>query len=283
MATVDSKKNTMITRIVIVFFYILVIFVFGGPVLWLVSLSFRTPQQLFTNPPQLFPNPISFEAYKYIFRGSEVFGFLKNSVLLSLYTCLGCLIIAIPGSYALSRFRMKFKKQIMIIILLFKMISPMIIIIPMYRYFTKIGLLGTHLSTALVYIAAQIPFITYLLKGFFDSVPYSIEESAMIDGCSRIQSLLRIVLPISASGIFSAFIFTFLMSWSEFLIPFILLSSTKQMPMSVGIYLYQESRATVDTHIVSAITVVTIIPPILIFWLLQRYVVQVLTSGAVKE
>jgi multiple sugar transport system permease protein len=256
---------------------------FGGPVLWLISLSFRTPQQLFTNPPQLLPNPFSLEAYRYIFRGNEIFGFIKNSILLALYTSTGTLIIVIPGAYALSRFRIRFKKQFMMGILLFRMISPIIIIIPMYRYFSKIGFLGNHISTSMVYIAVQIPFITYLLKGFFDSVPYSIEESAMMDGCSRLQSLMRIVLPISASGIFSAFIFTFLMSWSEFFIPLILLSSTRQMPISVGIYLYQESRAYVETHIVAALTVVTILPPILIFSFLQRYVVQVLTSGAVKE
>lgn len=283
MKATMTKRSTIIGNTAIRFFYLATILLFGGPIIWLVSLSLRTPQQLFTNPPQLLPNPISIESYKYVFRGNEIIGFLKNSILISLYTCLGSLLIAIPGAYALSRFRIKFKKQIMIIILLFKMISPLIIVVPMYRYFSKIGLIGGHFSTVMVYIATQIPFITYLLKGFFDSIPYSIEESAMIDGCSRFGSLLRIVLPISAGGLFSAFIFVFLMSWSEFVIPFILLDSNKLMPLSVGIYLFQESRASIDTHIVSAITVITIIPPIIIFWVLQRYIVQVLTAGAVKE
>jgi multiple sugar transport system permease protein len=277
------RKNTIFVGISMRLLYAAVILLFGGPIIWLISLSLRTPEQLFTNPPQLLPNPLSVESYKYVFRGNEIIGFLKNSILLSLYTCFGSLLIAIPGAYALSRFRMKFKKEIMIVILLFKMISPLIIVVPMYRYFSSIGLIGGHFGTAMVYIATQIPFITYLLKGFFDTIPYSIEESAMIDGCSRFGSLLRIVLPISAGGLFSAFIFVFLMSWSEFVIPFILLDSNKLMPLSVGIYLFQESRASVDTHIVSAITVITIIPPIIIFWILQRYIVQVMTAGAVKE
>lgn len=277
------KKDNIFTDWLIRFLYLIIILFFGGPILWLISLSLRTPQQLFTNPPQILPNPISFESYRYIFRGKEIINFIKNSVLLSLYSCIGTLIIVIPGAYALSRFRIRFKKQIMIMILLFKMISPLIIAVPMYRYFSKIGLIGGHLSCAMVYIAAQIPFITYLVKGYFDSVPYSIEESAMIDGCSRFASLIKIVLPISIGGLFSAFIFIFLMSWSEFIIPFIMLDSNKLMPLSVGIYLFQESRASVDTHIVSAITVITIIPPIIIFWILQRHIVQVLIGGAVKE
>lgn len=283
MAIVETKKKKLLGNSVVVIFYIGTILLFGGPILWLVSLAFRTTEQLFTSPPQLLPNPISIDAFKYIFRGNEILRYLKNSIALSLYTCIGTLIITIPGAYALSRFRMRFKGTIMILILLFKMISPLIIIIPMYRYFNKIGLFGNHFSTSLVYIATQVPFIAYLLKGYFDSIPFAIEESAMIDGCSRIGSLLRIVLPISASGIFAAFIFTFLMSWSEFVIPFILIDNSYEMPLSVGIYLFQESRSSVDTHIVAAITVVTIIPPIIIFWLLQKYIVQVMTAGAVKE
>jgi len=283
MSKASTRRGNLATAAAIRILYALVILAFGGPILWLLSLSLRTPEQLFTNPPQLLPNPISIKSYEYVFRGNEIFGFLKNSVLLSLYTCLGSLLIAIPGAYALSRFRIRLKKQIMIMILLFKMISPLIIVVPMYRYFSKIGLIGGHFATAMVYVATQVPFIAYLLKGFFDSIPFSIEESAMIDGCSRFGSLARIVLPISAGGLFSAFIFVFLMSWSEFVIPFILLDSNRLMPLSVGIYLFQESRASVDTHIVSAITVITIIPPIIIFWMLQRYIVQVMTAGAVKE
>jgi multiple sugar transport system permease protein len=283
MALPTSKKQISVQKLFIFILYCFIITLFGGPVLWLISLSLRTTDQLFTNPPQLLPSPLSIEAYKYIFRGNEIIGFLLNSLKVSGATCCLSLLIGIPGAYALSRFRIRFKREIMIVILLFKMISPLIIVVPMYRYFSKIGIVGSHMSAILVYTAAQVPFIAYLLKGFFDSIPYSIEESAMMDGCSRVGSLLRIVLPISASGLFSAFIFVFLMSWSEFVIPFILLDSTKLMPLSVGIYLFQESRASVDTHIVSAITTIAIIPPIILFWFLQKYIVQVLTAGAVKE
>ena len=280
---VVNKKHLKVSNILIFVAYILIIILFGGPIIWLISLSFRSTEQLFTNPPQLLPHPISLEAFKYIFRGGEIIRFISNSLSLAIYSCFGTLVVSIPGAYALSRFRIKQKSTIMILILLFKMISPLIIIVPMYRYFNSIGLLGNHFTTSLVYIATHVPFITFLLKGYFDSIPFSIEESAMIDGCSRLKSLIRIVLPISASGLFAAFIFTFLISWSEFVIPFILLDNTYKMPLSVGIYLYQENRASIDTHIVAAITVVTIIPPIVIFGILQKYVVQVMTSGAVKE
>jgi multiple sugar transport system permease protein len=277
---VKLKKDT-IGDILNYLFYLVIIIIFGGPVLWLFSLSLRTPQQLVTYPPTIFPHPISFGAYKEVLRGGEIFTFLFNSIKISFLASFGTLFVTVPSAYGLSRFDFKRKGLLLIIILLFQMISPVIIVIPLYRYFSKIGLLNSYLGIILVYISILIPLITWILKGFFDSIPKSIEEAAMIDGCSRGSSLIRIILPISSTGIFSAFIFAFLLSWSEFIVPLILLDNSRLLPISVGIFLFQADRSA-STHIVSAAAFLTILPPILIFIFLQRYIVKVLTAGAIK-
>lgn len=275
------KRNT-IGDMLNYLFYLIIIIVFGGPTLWLLSLSLRSPQQLIMYPPKLFPNPITTEAYKEVFKGGEIFTFLINSIKISFFASFGTLFVAIPSAYGLSRFEFKKKDLLLLIILLFQMVSPIIIIIPLYKYFSKIGLLNSHFGTILVYIAYLLPLITWLLKGFFDCVPKSIEEAAMIDGCSRFLSLIRIILPISITGIYAAFIFAFLLSWAQFIIPLILIDNFNLLPISVGIYTFAVERSGVSTHIVSAAAFIVILPPILIFAFLQRYIIKLITVGAIK-
>ncbi len=278
----SSKRKLFLADVFTVLSYLLIILLFGGPLLWLLSLSFRTTQQIFVYPPSLIPKPFSWEAYIDIFRGREILLFLKNSTKLSLISSFGTLVVTVPAAYALSRFHFKRKGALMITLLLFQMISPLIIVIPMYRYFNKLGIINSHLGIVMVYIAMLIPFITWILKGFFDSVPMSLEEAAMIDGCSRLRLLFKVVLPIVSSGLFSAFVFSFLLSWSQFIIPMILVDSNKLLPISVGIYLFEAGRTTMSTHVVCAATLLAIVPPIVVFVVLQKYVVQVMTGGAVK-
>ncbi len=263
--------------------YFLVILFFGGPLLWILSLSLQTPQELFSYPPNLIPEPFTIKNFLVAFSRGQLFRFLINSFKIASLSTLGTLVVTIPGAYGFSRFRFKGRMTFLVTILLFQMISPLIIAIPLYRYFSRLGLLNTHFGVILVYISFLIPLITWLLKGFFDSIPKSIEESAMISGCSRLDALFKITLPIAAPGIVSASIFAFLLSWSQFIIPFILLNETALYPISVGLFNFQAGRSARDIQLIAAVGVLTVFPPAIIFMLLQRYVVKVLTAGAVKS
>lgn len=134
----------------------------------------------------------------------------------------------------------------------------------------------------MIYIVVQTPFTVWLLKGFFDSIPQSLDDAAMVDGCSRIQALFRIILPISVPGIAAAIVFIIVQSWSQFIVPFILLNNLKLLPISVGIFHFQSTQAEISTHFLAAASILAMLPAILIFVVLQRFIVQFLIAGAVK-
>ncbi|MCD6121582.1 MAG: carbohydrate ABC transporter permease [Spirochaetales bacterium] len=169
----------------------------------------------------------------------------------------------------------------MISILAFQMISPLIIAIPIFGYFMKLHLLDTYLGVIIAYIAIQLPFVTWLMKGYFDTIPVSIEEAAFIDGCTRFQTLIKIILPLSISGFATATIFTMIQSWGQFIIPFVILNSSRLFPVTLGLYQYQIGES-VQTQLIAAASIISIIPAILLFLILQKFIVRSLTGGAIK-
>ncbi len=262
--------------------YFVIIAFFIGPVLWVVSLSLKTPSEIFAYPPQLIPNRLAIENYATVWTRSHISLWMFNSFKIVVFTVIGCLSVSIPAAFAFSRFRFKGKREAMFGILAFQMISPIIILIPLYRYLNALNLLDTHLGLVMIYIAVQTPFTVWLLKGFFDSIPQSLDDAAMVDGCSRIQALFRIILPISVPGIAAAIVFIIVQSWSQFIVPFILLNNLKLLPISVGIFHFQSTQAEISTHFLAAASILAMLPAILIFVVLQRFIVQFLIAGAVK-
>src|SRR5436305_9463189 len=124
-------------------------------------------------------------------------------------------------------------------LLAFQMISPLVILVPLYRYMSWLGLLDTHFATIMVYIALGVPLASWLLKGSIDAIPRSLDEAAMIDGCNRFSVFWRIILPLTGPGIASVFIITVIAGWSQFLVPFLLLTKNDLMPIGVGIFNFQ--------------------------------------------
>jgi len=279
---ISQSLRTKSTNLALYICYIIIIAFFIGPVLWVISLSLKTPAEIFTYPPQLIPSRLAIKNYVTVWTRSQISLFMFNSFKIVLFTILGCLCVSVPAAFAFSRFRFKGKNEALFGILAFQMISPIIILIPLYRYMNALNLLDTHLGLVMVYIAVQTPFTVWLLKGFFDSIPQSLDEAAMVDGCSRIQALLRVILPISTPGVAAAVVFIAIQSWAQFIIPFILISKPKLLPVSVGIYNFQSTQAEISTHFLAAASILAMLPAILIFILLQRFIVKFLIAGAVK-
>ena len=207
------------TKVLIYASYLIVILVFWGPVVWMVSLSLKTVGEILAYPPKLFPSGFVIENYGYIFTQSTIPRNMLNSAKITVITVIGTLLVTVPASYGFSRFRFKGRTQILMAILLFQMISTLIIILPLYRYFIKLNLLDSHLGLILIYITVQIPFTVWLLKGFFDSIPKSLDDAARIDGASRLQSVIRVLIPVAMPGIAAAVLFNTINAWSQFLIP----------------------------------------------------------------
>jgi multiple sugar transport system permease protein len=279
--SLKSQKITASIGLYICFFLIVTFFL--GPLLWVLSLSFKTVPELFYAPPKLLPEHFSFKNYSQVLWREDIFIYLKNSFLIESGTIIGTLLLIIPAAYALSRIPFKGKHGMLFGILIFQMISPLVIVIPLYRYFSKLGLLNNYWSMVFVYVALNIPFSCWALKAYLDTIPMSIDEAGIIDGCSKVQVLLKLLLPLIMPGIVSVIILIFVRSWSQFIVPFILLNSNRMFPISVGLVNLQSTGDTISTHLLAAGCIIGILPTVLIFVLLQRFIVSALTSGAVKE
>lgn len=252
------------------------------PVLWVFSLSLKDVRQVFQYPPQLIPEAPSWANYQFLLTRSQIPTYIWNSMKIVFMTVVGTILVATPAAYALSRFRIPRKRLVLFLILAFQMLSPMVIAIPLYRYFNQLNLINSHWGVILVYVAWQAPFATWVLKGFIDSIPIELDEAAMIDGATRWQSMLRVIMPVSLPGLTSAMIMIAINSWSQFIIPFVLIDSQALMPVSVGILNFQNTQEAIQVHLLAAASILATLPALAVFIILQRFIVRALTAGAVK-
>lgn len=259
-----------------------ILLIFGGPLLWVLSLSFRSPVDIFASPLQLLPDKPTFDNYETVVTSGRFGQYLGNSLKLAVLGSTGAMLAAAPAAYAASRMRFRGQSALLVVVLAVQMVSPLVILIPLYRYLSGLGLLNSHGATALVYVAVLTPLATWMLRDFFDAVPQELDEAAMIDGCSRFQAFTRVILPASRTGLVAVFTLMMIMSWAEFVIPFVLLSEPSALPISVGIYTFQGFYAGSATNILAAGSILAILPAVIVFVLLQRYVVSAFLAGSVK-
>ncbi|MGH3090049.1 MAG: carbohydrate ABC transporter permease [Rubrobacteraceae bacterium] len=278
----SQARNEKMTRAGLYAAYAVIIAFFLFPIFWIASMSLKTVPQLFATPPVWFPLEPQFQNYSFVLTSTPIGRYLLNSVLIVSLTVFFTILVATLAAYGFSRYKFRFKRSSLLAVLVFQMISPVVIAIPLYRVFGELGLLNTYFTVILVYVAIELPFATWFLKGYFDTIPYEMDEAAIVDGASRWQILTRILLPVCAPGIATAAILAAVLSWSQFVVPFILLDDMTLYPVSVGLVNLQSTTDTITTHYLAAASVVAILPVIVVFVLLQRYIVNALTSGAIK-
>ncbi|WP_281826916.1 carbohydrate ABC transporter permease [Jannaschia rubra] len=255
---------------------------FAAPFVWLLSLSLRTPAEVYLGASRLIPEAPTWGNFATILRDPAFAIYLWNGVKLAASGAALAVVLAVPAGYACSRIDFRAKPAVMLGILAVQMVSPLVILIPLYAWIDRIGLLDTDLAVIAVYGAIGLPLSVWLLKASFDAIPIEIEEVAAIDGASRAQILTRITLPLAAPGLASAFILTMIMNWSQFLVPFILLESDANWPISVAIFNFAGSTSASTTQILAAACIVAVIPAVAVFVALQRMIVSALIDGAVK-
>ncbi len=278
------RTYTLKQRVILYIFFALLLVFFLLPVLYIISLSLKTGDQILEKVHlfNFFLGDVTLENYGKVITNIRMDIYLKNSALLVISTAIGVLLAAFPSSYALSRGSFKRKNVVLIGILFFQMISPIIISIPIYWYYAKLNLLNTFGGIALIYIAIHLPFTTFLMKGVFDAIPLELDEAATVDGCSRMGILVRVLIPTALPGIASATIFNSINAWSQFIIPFFLLSDNKLYPVSVGILQAQGSYQDVSTQYLAAAGVIGLLPAVILVLFLQKFIIKALVAGAVK-
>jgi len=261
---------------------LLVLIFFGAPLLWILSLSLRNQAEVLAATLNPIPSAPTLDNYTTILQSAQFPRFLLNSLLLSLGGAVGAMLVSVPAAYAFSRLDFRGRKGLLLGVLALQMISPLVVAFPLYRYFASLGLLDSMVAVGVVYVAILMPLATWMLKGFFDGIPKDLDDAALLDGASRAVVLWRIVLPVARPGLTAVFVLMAILAWGEFVIPYILLTSPSELPISVGILNFQGTYATNATGILAAGGVLAILPAILVFVVLQRFIVGAFLAGALK-
>ncbi|AZO93454.1 carbohydrate ABC transporter permease [Halocella sp. SP3-1] len=260
-----------------------------APVYWLVISSLSTQADLLVKPPDWIPDHITFKNYLSIFgdeksvsqTASMFTKALYNSIFVSFFVTLISLLVGTLASYAFARLNFKGKKIGMLAIIATRMIPVVSLIIPIYILLNKLSLLDNKFSLIVVYLSFTLPFVVYIMSGFFQGIPHELEEAARIDGCSRIEALIRVILPLSGPGIAAVSIFSFLLAWDQFFYALILTNSyaSKTVPVAITEF---TGRHTINYTAMTTGGVLAAIPPMIIVIIFQRLIIKGLTSGAVK-
>jgi multiple sugar transport system permease protein len=258
----------------------LTLFLFIGPIVWFILLAFRPPGETYTIPPTFIFRPTleNFEV-TFVNPGNNAIQ-LVNSLIVSTGATLLSLPFSLSAAYALSRFAMRGKRFLMMWYISLLMAPPIVFLIPYFILMTRIGWAGTYQSMIVLLQTITIPFSVWLLKSFMDDVPVELEEAATVDGATRLQSFFRITLPLALPGIIVTSMFVFVFSWNNVIFPLIL-SKQRTATLPVGTMSFFASTG-VYWNQIAATAVVAMLPPMLIFLVLGRYVVRGLTFGAVK-
>ncbi|GAA1541570.1 multiple sugar transport system permease protein [Microbacterium ginsengiterrae] len=252
------------------------------PLYWIALTSFKAPSTVNVYPIEYWPSQPSTQNYVNLFEMNDFGVFLANSAIVSLAAGVTGTFIALLSAFVISRFEFRSKGAVLIAFLLTQMIPAFIALGPLYSMMSDLGLVDNKFGLILVYIAVCIPFSTVMLRGFFENVPVALEEAAMIDGCSRLGALFRVLVPVMTPGIIAAFIFNFVNCWNELFLSVVLMHSAENrtVPAALNGFI---STFNVDWGSMSAAAVITILPTMVMFALASKWIVQGLTAGAVKE
>lgn len=246
--------------------------------------SIKPPAEASQVPPDYLPKGLSIENYLKVFDfQAGLLVYLSNSIFVALLTILFCLLLAVPAAYGLARFDIPFKEVWFLMMLAGMMIPYQALLTPLYLMFSKAGLANSHVGLALVHTVLQLPFSVYLMRNSFEGIPRELEEAAVIDGCNSFQVLRRVFLPLVLPGMVTVSLFAFINSWNEFLASLIFMNKETSFTIPVMLVSVRTGRlGAVDWGALQAGVIISIIPCVLIYVLLQRYYVSGFLSGAVK-
>jgi len=272
-----ARKFLLYTTIII----LLCLFVF--PIYWMFIGSLKENSVLMRVPPQLYPTFSTVKNYVNILQNPKYLNYIKNSLIVAGMTVVIDLALAIFAGYALSRYRFPGRKTIMTGLLSAQVFPVVVIIISLYEFYAKLKLMNTHIGLTLADVAMSLPLSVWMLKSFCDGVPKSLDEAARIDGCSRMMTLMRVVMPLMKPGMLAVGIYAFLQSWDDYLISLIIMSKTQMKTLPVGIAETFLGEFGFDYAGMMTIAVIASLPVLLLFLIFNKHMVAGLTGGAVKE
>jgi multiple sugar transport system permease protein len=277
MITTQSRSGKIVRFVALGIWLVITLF----PLYWIVVTAVKPRNDIYAFPVEYWPQSFSLENFVNLFEVSNFGTYLTNSIIVSVVAATVVTLISLLSGYVIARFEFRAKSAVLMAFLVTQMIPGFIALGPLYQLMVNLGLVNDRSGLVLVYIAMCIPFSTIMLRGFFENVPDALEEAAMIDGCSRLGALFRVLVPVMTPGIVAAFIFNFVSCWNELFLSVTLLTSdaNKTVPTALNGFI---TSYNIDWGSMSAAAVLTIIPTMVMFAFASKYIVQGLTSGAVK-
>ncbi|RKX82782.1 MAG: carbohydrate ABC transporter permease [Spirochaetes bacterium] len=265
--------------ILLIFFFLLVVL----PIYWMVITSIKTNKEIInTQEVTYFPKKITIDNYEQLFKLYNYRSMLINSLIVSTSTGFCVTILSIFGGYGLARYKFKGKDTMLLFFLVTQMIPAILVIIPLYIIFSKMGLINTRLGLFIFYLITNLPFCVITMRSFFERIPYTLEEAAHVDGCSTMSTLMRIVLPVMFPGIVAVFVFAFIGAWNELIAGTIFINTSNLWTIPVGLKSLI-GKYDVKWGVLMAGGFCALLPTAIMFAFMQKYVVEGLTAGAVKE
>ncbi|WP_427017634.1 carbohydrate ABC transporter permease [Pseudarthrobacter sp. P1] len=251
------------------------------PLYWIIITSLKEPGAIYTLALDYWPRQRSLENYIGLFTNSDFGQYMVNSLIVALVASSVATLISLLSAYVLARFQFAGRGAVLGAFLVTQMIPGFIALGPLYLMMSNLGLVDSKTGLILIYIAICIPFCTIMLRGFFENVPDALEEAAMIDGCSRLGALFRVLVPVMLPGVAASFIFNFVNCWNELFLSVTLMNSdaNKTIPTALAGFI---SSFNIDWGSMSAAAVLTVVPTLAIFAFASKFIVQGLTAGSVK-
>jgi len=260
---------------------VVVTFLILFPAIFAILTSFKPIREIFVYPPTMLPHTWTVKPYISVFSQEKYLHYFFNGYFISICSTFLCVILGSLAGYGLSRFKLPAKRTLMLAILAMQMFPGAVLMIPYFNLSRQLGLYNTYLALVMIDTVFALPLVIWLLKSYFDSIPVSIEEAALIDGCSQAKVLLLVVAPLARAGVIGTGMLAFIRAWNEFLFAFILTKGPERAPITVGLAeLF--GQYSINWNGIMAITTLAVLPLLIVFIFVQRYVISGIMSGGVK-
>ncbi len=275
---ITGKKNVILSILSILLLCVLLF-----PLFWILMTSLKTEQEIFRIPPTIIPEKLNLASYAAQVETGDfnMFQSFANSFIISIGATIISVILAVPASYGIAKYRFRGRKVMLLGFLVTQMLPVAVLLTPMFILFRGMHLYNTAGAAILADATIGIPFSILILKNYFASIPKDLEEAAYIDGCNRFSAFIRVLIPIAKPGVMVCAIFSFLYAWGDLAYGMTFIIDQQKRPITAGIFNFMGQYGTKWSYL-TAFAVVTIIPVALIFIFMQKYIISGMTSGAVK-
>ncbi|MBI5475211.1 MAG: sugar ABC transporter permease [Ignavibacteriales bacterium] len=279
MANSKNKKIILqvLTHLVLVIFTLIAIY----PVLQVVTISLRPSDKLLSTSLEIIPQNATLKSYISLFADQPFLLWVRNSALISLTVTLTGVALAAMSGYAFSRFNFMGKKIGLLGLLVTQMFPATMLLLPLYLMLIYLGLINSYLGIIITYSATALPFCIWTMKGYYDTIPVSLEEAARIDGCNQFQAFYKVILPLASPALVITGLFSFMTAWSEYIVAAQILQDTQLWTLPLGLKSFEANMST-EWGLYGAASLIVMIPVVVLFIILSKWLVSGLTLGSVK-